>query len=495
MPTRHDLTRHDLTRHDLTRRDLLRLSLLAGTVAAFAPACGGSSDLRPSPTLAPGQRFAFPRHFVWGSATSAYQIEGATGEDGRGPSIWDTFCAEAGHIVDGSSGEPAADHYHRWAEDLDLMAGLGLGGYRFSVAWPRVQPDGGGPVNQAGLDFYRRLVDGLLERGIRPAVTLYHWDLPQPIQDAGGWPERDTALRFADYATIVFGALADAGADFLTINEPKTTAMVGHLMGAHAPGLRDPAAAVAAVHHQLLGHGLAVRAFRASSARGRIGIALNLLPVVAVDEAAAQAAAYADAVENRLYLDPVLLGRYPTDALGRDPGQLDADPMLLETLTADGDLAIISSPMDVLGLQYYGSTGIDASGGTTVLHETSLAPWQQIDPESFTAVLRRLADDYPAIPILVTENGIPDDDADGTTRDERRVAFLRDHLVAEQRAIAAGVPVEGHYVWSLLDNFEWAYGYTQRWGVVRVDFDTQERSPKDSARWYADVVAANAVTT
>ena len=483
--------------HELSRRRALQFAALASATATLA-ACAPEGSPLPSPTTTkswtpPMDPMTFPTGYIWGAATSAFQVEGSTTADGRLPSIWDTFCAEPGRIRDGSSGDPGADHYRRWQSDLDLMVDLGLGGYRFSVAWPRVQPTGSGAVNQRGVDFYRRLVDGLVERGIRPGITLYHWDLPQPLQDAGGWPARDTAYRFAEYARIMFDALSDVDADWFTINEPKTTAFVGHLYGAHAPGIVDPDAAVAAVHHQLLGHGLAVQQFRDSGARGRIGAALNLTPIYPASEEFADSARIIDAVENRLFLDPVLLGSYPNDAIGRLGGMLRADPATFEALVLDGDLDITSAPNDFLAVQYYGAAGAGFDGTGFSLFPTSNAPWQQIHPEGLYDLLMRLKADYPALPILITENGIPDETSDLTVDDPYRVSFLRDHFVQASRAIADGSLLEAHYVWSMLDNFEWAEGYKQRWGIVAVDFETQQRTPKASYEFYRDVIAANSV--
>lgn len=476
------------------------LALAAGCTPTTAPSpttgatatTGGSATATWAPPSAP---MAFPAGFRWGAATSAFQVEGSTTADGRGPSIWDTFAAGPGKIDGGATGDPAADHYRLWRSDLDLMSTLGLGAYRFSIAWPRVQPTGSGAVNPRGLDFYKNLLDGLLERGIHPAVTLYHWDLPQPLQDAGGWPARDTAARFSDYAAIVFDALGDRPADWFTINEPKTTAYVGYLYGSHAPGLTDPDAAVRAVHHQLLAHGLAVQAFRArrsAEADAGIGIALNLQPVYAAIGAEA-VATRADAVENRLFLDPVLRGQYPTDAIGSRAGQLRADPATLEAAVQDGDLATISAPCNHLGVQYYGVAAVDRSGGNVAMFPTSDASWQQVHAEGFYETLMRIRDEYPAIPLVVTENGIPDRGTDGTLADVERREYLHTHLQQAARAIHDGVDLRGYYAWSLLDNFEWARGYTQRWGLVNVDFGTQERTAKDSAAWYRSVIEANAV--
>jgi len=480
----------------LTRRQLLALSAAAATTAALA-ACAGPPALAPTATAAPWvpptDPMPFPPGYTWGAATSAFQVEGSTTADGRGASVWDTFCAGGGRVRGGATGDPGADHYRRYEEDLDLMATLGLGAYRFSVAWPRIQPTGVGAANQKGIDFYRRLVDGLLERGIKPGITLFHWDLPQSLQDAGGWPARDTAYRFADYARIVFDALGDSGADWFTINEPKTHAFVGHWYGAHAPGISDPTAAAAAVHHQLLGHGLAVEQFRDSGAPGRIGIALNLMPVYPVSPEFEDSARIIDGTENRLFLDPVLLGRYPEDGVGSASGMVPTGRREFDALALPGDLETISAPCDLLAVQYYGVTGAGADGASVPLYPTSNAPWQQLHAEGLYDLLTRLKADYPTIPIVITENGIPDESPELTTDDPYRIDYLREHFQQASRAIAEGVPLEAHYVWSLLDNFEWAEGYEQRWGIVAVDFETQQRSPKASFDFYSSVIAANAV--
>jgi beta-glucosidase len=508
-PLAHGLDGHPAPLgHPLDRRTVLRLggglvalgALAACTPDESAPKPAATTPV-PSPTATtdgawepPADPMAFPAGFLWGAATSAFQVEGSTKADGRGPSIWDTFGAQPGRIADGSTGDPAADHYRRWAADLDLMKALGLRAYRFSVAWPRVQPTGSGKANPKGVDFYKRLVDGLLSRGIHPAITLYHWDLPQPLQDAGGWPARDTAQRFADYAAIVYDALHDSGATWLTINEPKTTASVGYGTSAHAPGADDVEQYTAAVHHQLLAHGLAVQAFRASGATGDIGIALNLMPVYPTTDDAQPATRRVDAVENRLYLDPVLLGTYPDDAIGDLSGQIPASRAAFDKLVRPGDLAAISAPIDVLAVQYYGVSGVDSSGQYRQIAPVSLASWQQVCPEGLHDLLTRITRDYPdAPPLIITENGIPDPDARGTTADDQRLEFLRSHFQQAARAIGDGVDLRQYYVWSLLDNFEWAEGYTQRWGIVHVDFATQRRTPKQSAQWYSGVIRANAV--
>ncbi|MET7749764.1 GH1 family beta-glucosidase [Micromonospora sp. NPDC005367] len=432
----------------------------------------------------------FPPGFVWGASTSAYQIEGAVKEDGRGESVWDTFSRTPGRTRNGDTGDVAADHYRRYREDLDLMRDLGLGSYRFSIAWPRIQADGTGAPNQRGLDFYRRLVDGLHERGITPMATLFHWDLPQALQDAGGWESRDTAYRFADYAETLFRALGDRVPVWLTINEPKTVVQNGYLSGHHAPGRQDPEAAYLVAHHLQLAHGLAVRALRATGP-GRIGPALNLHPCYPADDSpeAAAAARLYDGYENRLYLDSVFAGRYPQDVLA----DLGPQSRMVQGI-ADGDLEIISSPIDILAVQYYTPIYVTAGGGTARRWPTSEADWQQIYPQGMYDILTRVTRDYGPIPLTVTENGLPTADtldADGTVDDAGRVAFLRDHLAAAHRAVTAGVPLESFHVWSLLDNFEWDEGYDQRWGLVYVDYPTQRRILKRSAHWYRAVIADN----
>ncbi|MBT8227918.1 MAG: beta-glucosidase [Dactylosporangium sp.] len=443
-----------------------------------------------SPSPPEGRRF--PDGFRWGVATSAYQIEGAVKADGRGQSIWDAFCAVPGRISGGDTGEQAADHYHRYLTDLDIMQSLGVQTYRFSIAWPRIQPDGRGSANQRGLDFYKRLVDGLLERGIEPLATLYHWDLPQALQETGGWEQRDTAQRFADYAAIMFEALGSSVPTWATINEPKTIAEVGYVSGFHAPGKRDPEAAWAVRHHLLLAHGLAVRAFRDSGRARRICPVLNLAPVYPADDASAgsTAVAVADAMENRIYLDPIFKGSYPQDLLA-DQDKTAA----LHRVIKDGDLNVIAAPVDLLGVNYYNPVYVDTSGTYVMKHPTSMATWQQLYPDGLHDVLLRVRQDYGDIPISITENGIPTDDApDGTVvYDPERIEFLRTHLAAVHRAIEDGVGVESYYLWSLLDNFEWSAGYSQRWGIVYVDFDSQQRIPKDSAQWYQDTIARNGI--
>ncbi|HZA85075.1 MAG TPA: GH1 family beta-glucosidase [Actinomycetes bacterium] len=453
----------------------------------------------------PGDR-RFPAGFVWGAATSAYQVEGATREGGRGPSIWDTFSGTPGRVAGGDTGEVAADHYHRYRQDAALMADLGLGAYRFSIAWPRVQPDGRGPVNAAGLDFYRRLADSLLERGIEPWITLYHWDLPQALQDTGGWASREVVDRFVDYAVAVYGALSDRVANWTTLNEPWCAAFLGHAAGIHAPGVQDPETAVRAAHHLLLAHGRATQAMRALAAGRRLGINLNLDPVTpaSADPACADAARRIDGLYNRLFLDPVFRGRYPADVL-EDLGGLGG----LDRVD-DADLEAIAAPLDLLGVNYYRRWMVAARPGRPRLGGPP-SPWVaagdvefvavgrprtalgwEIDPSGLDELLLRLHRDYPSLPLFVTENGAAFDDgvdAEGRVRDQARIRFLDGHLRAAHRAIQGGVDLRGYFVWSLLDNFEWAEGYTKRFGIVYVDFPTQRRLPKDSAHWYRQAIA------
>ncbi|MEU7611171.1 GH1 family beta-glucosidase [Micromonospora sp. NPDC049204] len=436
----------------------------------------------------PAGPLRFPDNFGWGAATSAYQIEGAAKEDGRGESVWDTFSRVPGSTRNGDTGDVAADHYHRYAEDLDLMRDLGLRSYRFSISWPRIQPDGSGLPNQRGLDFYRRLIDGLHERGIAPMATLFHWDLPQALQDAGGWESRDTAHRFADYADVLFRALGDRVPAWLTINEPKTVVQNGYLTGHHAPGRQDPDAAYLVAHHLQLAHGLAVGTLRASGSDSRIGPALNLHPCYPADDSpqAAAAAHLYDGYENRLYLDSLLKGSYPEDLLA----DLGPQSRMVQGIR-DGDLKIISAPIDLLAVQYYTPIYVTGDGGTVRRWSTSVAEWQQIYPDGMYDLLTRVTRDYGPIPLTITENGLPTADtlgADDTVQDTGRISFLRDHLTAVHRAIAAGVPLESFHVWSLLDNFEWDAGYDQRWGLVYVDYPTQRRVLKSSATWYRSVI-------
>jgi beta-glucosidase len=432
----------------------------------------------------------------FGTATAAFQVEGATAADGRGESIWDRFCATPGAVAGSATGEVACDHYHRWPDDLDLMVELGIETYRFSVAWPRILPSGAGAVNQAGLDFYQRLVDGLLERGIQPMLTLYHWDLPQALQDGGGWAQRETAHRFAEFSALVAGALGDRVDQWITHNEPWVTAFLGHAMGTKAPGQQDWALAVRTSHHVLLSHGLALAALRAGlPASARCGIALNPAPV----RPGRGRPEDLDAVErydghlNRWFLDPVLRGRYPDDT--RDLYESRYGPIG----DHDGDLAVIGAPIDFLGVNYYNPHTVQAAPGVEPLGLVQVdgpgprtAMGWEVDADALVELLVRLRRDYGDIPISITENGAAFDDhvgPEGDVADGERVSYLASHLAAVLRARQVGVDVRHYCVWSLLDNFEWEEGFDKRFGIVHVDYETQRRTLKASARWYGEHVA------
>ncbi|MDT0317470.1 GH1 family beta-glucosidase [Streptomyces millisiae] len=466
-------------------------------MTANGPAASASSESSSFPTFPPG--------FYFGAATASYQIEGGHDEGGRGPSIWDTYCREPGRVANGATGDVACDHYHRYREDVALLRDLGVDSYRFSVAWPRIQPTGSGKANEEGLDFYDRLVDELLAAGIAPAATLYHWDLPQALEDLGGWRVRGTAERFAEYAALVVDRLGDRVTRWMTLNEPFCSAFVGYAIGRHAPGAREGRGALAAAHHLLVGHGLAVRALRAAGA-DEVGIVLNpdLLLPASGSEADLGAVRRAETLHNAVWLDPLFAGRYPEHE-AETWGELADGSWRL-----DGDLEIIGAPLDFLGINYYRPitvrdvplrdpdpatrTAVDIRVEETwrddVRHTTMGWP---VVPETFTRLLTELTERYPTVPpLVITENGSAEADevaADGQVHDADRVDYLRDHLHALAAAIEAGVEVQGYYVWSLMDNFEWAFGYDKRFGIVRVDYDTLERLPKDSYRWYRDMIA------
>ncbi len=437
----------------------------------------------------------FPDGFLWGVATSAYQIEGAVAADGRGQSIWDTFSHEPGRIENGDTGDVAADHYHRLEADLDLMAELEIRAYRFSIAWPRVQPNGTGAFNAKGLDFYRRLLEGLARRGIEPMVTLYHWDLPQALDDEGGWLARDTAVRFAEYAAGMVEELGDLARMWITLNEPWCSAFLGYYEGRFAPGHRDYVEAYTAVHHLLLAHGLGLSAIRAAAPDLKVGLTCNHPDVVPASDDDVEAARAADMEENRLFLDPVFRGVYPADA-----------PALLrdERLVRVGDLEAISAPIDFYGVNYYIREPVEsdpnepnrgwrrvAAGGVLTSKGDGIAP------EGLTEVLLRVGRDYaPGLPLYITENGAPFNDVvdgNGQVGDPQRVGYLAEHLRATRAAMDAGADVRGYFVWSLLDNFEWDSGYSVRFGLVYIDYETLVRIPKSSAYWYRDVIRANAI--
>jgi beta-glucosidase len=426
--------------------------------------------------------YAFPPDFVWGVATSAYQIEGAAHEDGKGESIWDRFCRVPGAIADGSDGTVACDHYHRLDEDLDLIASLGVDAYRFSISWPRVRPGGRGAWNDRGVDFYERLVDGLLQRGIKPYATLNHWDLPAELQDAGGWAHRDTVDRFVEYALGIEARLGDRVVAITTHNEPWVMAHLGHEAGIFAPGLRHRATAAQVSHHLLLSHGRALRALREAGCRARIGIVLNLSPVYPATPSEADQA-HARLEEGRVqrwYLDPLLHGRYPQDVLDA----LGADAPVIEP----GDLAEIATPMDFLGINYYSRSVVSADGSWNVAQgglELTDMGWE-IFPRGLTDLLVQLHAHYALPPTYVMENGgaFKDRLEDGRVHDADRTAYIASHIAAVGEALERGVPMAGYMVWSLLDNFEWASGYAKRFGIVHVDYTTQQRTLKDSAQWY-----------
>jgi beta-glucosidase len=463
---------------------------------------------------------AFPPGFLWGSATASYQIEGAVREGGRTPSIWDTYSHTPGRVLNGDTGDVADDHYHRFRSDVALMAELGLTSYRFSVAWPRITPavtaDSLGPVNDEGVGFYSDLVDELLAHGITPSITLYHWDLPQALEDTGGWTDRRTAERFGEYAEVVAAALGDRVPLFITLNEPWCSAYLGYASGVHAPGRTDDAAALTAVHHLNLAHGLATAAVRRAAPAARVALTLNLAwvrpekPDSVLDT---EAARRVDGLQNRVFLDPVLRGGYPADV------QADTASVTDWSFVRDGDLDVISAPIDVLGVNYYSPTIVrhwtrerpkenaDGHGDGTaspwiacddvefpIQHGRKTDMGWSIDPRGLTELLLRVAREAPGLEIMVTENGaaFPDVvDGEGRIVDTDRIDYLRTHLAAVHAAIEAGAPVVGYYVWSLMDNFEWAWGFSKRFGIVHVDYKTQVRTLKDSARFYADVITRN----
>lgn len=438
----------------------------------------------------------FPDGFVWGAATSSYQIEGAVNEDGRGPSIWDTFSHTPGKTTNGDTGDISVDHYHRWHQDVALMRDMGLNAYRFSVAWPRVIPDGGTEVNEAGLDFYDRLVEGLLECGIEPWLTLYHWDLPQALGDQGGLVNRDVAGAFETYTEAVTRRLSDRVRNWITINEPFVAGFLGHWFGMHAPGETSREAGLAAVHNLLRMHGSAVDVIRGNVDGARVGITLNLTSVYTLfdSEADQQEVRFHDGMSNRWFLDPVFKGEYPTDmveAFGDD--MPDVQP---------GDMELISRPTDFLGVNYYMPSYVKA-GVENPFGDTAIAPEGErtatgwlVEPRGLKDLLVRLQEDYAPVEIYITENGAAFNDnapVDGRVHDQRRIAYFQGHLSACLDAIGQGVPLKGYFAWSLMDNFEWAEGYAKRFGIVYVDYSSQQRTPKDSARWYSNVIRENQV--
>jgi beta-glucosidase len=429
----------------------------------------------------------FPADFIWGVATSSFQIEGAALEDGKGESIWDRFCQVPGAIADASNGDVACEHYHRLDSDLDLIASLGVNAYRFSVSWPRVQPHGSGPWNGKGLDFYDRLVDGLLKRGIQPHMTLNHWDLPQALQDQGGWIERATMSRFVEYAQGMHKRLGDRLAAITTHNEPWVIAVLGHEQGIFAPGMKSRKTALQVAHHLLVSHGMAVQALRADGCQADLGIVLNLAPMVPATDSPEDAAAAlkADAAGRRWYTDPLFLGRYPQEVWD----ELGADAPVVH----DGDMTYTATPIDYLGVNYYSRQVISAQGPfdtkTSGLPLTEMG-WE-IYARGLTDLLLLLHQDYTLPNVLITENGgaFKDPVVDGQVHDADRTDYLRTHIAAVADAMDQGVPMGGYMVWSLMDNFEWSSGYAKRFGIVHVDYATQKRTLKDSALWYRQFLA------
>ena len=467
------------------------MSITNDTVSSSRP----QIDTQPSPLTA-----AFPPDFLWGAATSAYQIEGAVHEDGRAPSIWDRFAATPGATYQGQTGEVTADHYHRMEEDVALMAELNLNAYRFSLSWPRILPQGTGAVNERGLDFYDRLVDTLLAKGIQPLATLYHWDLPIALQDRGGWLVRDTAYAFADYAEVVARRLGDRVQWWITLNEPWCIAYLGYALGIHAPGLQDKQLAVGAGHHVLLAHGLAVPRLRAHlTPQAQVGIAPDFYPVYAADDRPETLLAVkrADAFRNRWFLDPIMRGHYPEN--------LFSDMGVTPPPIQENDFSIISTPIDFLGVNYYSRMLVRSRTDTTSVPADSYEAVDRVPGASYTEmgweifpdglanILTRIHREYAPKAMIVTESGAAFDDqrdSNGDIHDQQRIDYLREHIQTVAQVIRQGVPIKGYIVWSFLDNFEWSEGYRKRFGLVYVDYATQRRIVKDSGRWYANFVAS-----
>lgn len=448
-------------------------------------------------------QLTFPPGFLWGTATASYQIEGAWQEDGKGESIWDRFSHTPGNVIDGNNGDMACDHYHRWADDIALMKSLGLQAYRFSIAWPRILPNGRGSVNPKGIDFYSRLVDGLLEAGIVPFVTLYHWDLPQVLQDAGGWPVRETAVAFVEYADVISRALGDRVKNWITHNEPWCVSFLSHEIGEHAPGWRgDWAAAIRAAHHLLLSHGWVVPVIRQNSPGSEVGITLNFTwgEAASASQADTAAARWYDGYFNRWFTEPIFGRSYPADMVEHYQPHFPNGFNFIQP----GDMATIATPTDFLGVNYYTRELLRDQLTPDNLPQTRFDNLErtemnwEIYPDGLYKLLNRLTFEYQVPKLYITENGCsfsdgPEEQVDGTVcvPDGRRLNYLRDHFAAAHRAIQNGAPLAGYFVWSLIDNFEWAKGYQQRFGIVWVDYTTQQRIPKNSAFWYQNVIAQN----
>jgi beta-glucosidase len=443
-------------------------------------------------------KLIFPENFIWGVATASYQIEGSVADDGRGESIWDRFSHTPGKILNGDTGDVACDHYRRYKQDVQLMKELGIKGYRFSVAWPRIYPQGRGQINRKGIDFYSSLVDELLNSGIEPAVTLYHWDLPQALQDLGGWANRDVADYFAEYAFKMYDVLGDRVKKWITHNEPWVVAFLGNAFGVHAPGYKDYALAVNVSHNLILSHAKAVQAFRQSGIKdGQIGITLNLSPVYPASDKAEdmEAVQLLDGCQNRWFLDPVVYGAYPEDILALYREKFNA-PVI-----KDGDMEFIAQqPVDFIGVNYYSRAVVKKGRETNIEHVRPEGVYTEMDwevyPEGLYDLLIRLHKDYNAPVIYITENGAAFKDdkiVDDMVDDQERLDYLKSHFEAAHKAIQDGVKLKGYYVWSFMDNFEWSYGYSKRFGIVYVDYDTMRRTPKKSALWYRDVIENNSL--
>lgn len=441
----------------------------------------------------------FPEDFMWGAATSSYQIEGAVAEDGRGPSIWDTFSHTPGKVHNGDTGDVACDHYHMYRQDVAIMRGLGLKGYRFSTAWPRIFPKGGGRANQKGIDFYKSLVEELLKNNIEPMATLYHWDLPQALQDKGGWKNRDTVKYFTEYAWTMFEALGDMVKLWITHNEPLCTAFLGNATGENAPGYTDPALALQVSHSLLLSHAEAVNVYKQENYGGKIGITINLYPIHPATQSAkdVETAKFVDGIFNRWFLDPVIKGVYPNDVLRVYKDRFKA-PVI-----EPGDTELIAdSEIDFLGVNYYTRNVVRYSEEDSLLGYEQINPegvrytgigWE-IYPEGLYEILNRIRKDYGNPTVYITENGAAFKDdrvVNGVIEDKDRIDYIKQHLIEVNKAIRDGASVKGYFLWSLMDNFEWADGYSQRFGIIHVDFNTLERTWKRSAYWYRDVINNN----
>lgn len=433
---------------------------------------------------------SFPESFVWGASSASYQIEGAWNADGKGESIWDHFSHTPGKILNGETGDVACDHYHRYLEDIALMERLGLNAYRLSIAWPRVFPTGRGAANPAGLDFYERLIDALLQANIQPFITLFHWDLPQAMQDAGGWQNPDTSRYFADYAALMAVRFGDRVHSWMTLNEPQVFAFVGHDKGEHAPGLRNHKLAIQVSHNLLVGHGLAAQAIRASTGRSQVGIALDLHPFEPAGDAAGdyRAAELGWLTSSQWFIDPLLRAQYPPEALEYYGDEAPS--------VQPGDMDLIAQPLDFFGINYYSRQVVSAKGPVKVPDSEYTEMGWEVNAPALNKLLVDLKREYRLPPVYITENGAAYADevsSDGAVHDPRRINYLREHIIQARLAMDDGVDLRGYFVWSLMDNFEWSYGFSKRFGLVYVDFATQRRIVKESGEWYARVIAERKV--